>query len=197
MAISIVNLFVSLSGIKLDELDVLGNKFTIQNPHYITASLWAAFFYWLVRYFQLLHDSGNLGIRDRYVSIVFLSTSLVVRPQFDEYVRAEMRSRKVPDTVEFWVEVMNWKSKPSMSWPFGIRAFECGANYNVQDSAGALIKGNVAKDWELKPLYGMFLKSWFDGLWFVFAKSSLGTEYILPPLLAFSVLAICVAHALV
>src|SRR5579859_3326953 len=187
MAISVVNLFVTLSGIKLNELDVLGNKFTIQNPRYITASLWIAFLYWLVRYFQLLHDTGNLGIRDKYVTMVFRPTALVIQPQFEEYVRAEMRSRKVPESESFWLENMNWKTQPSMLWPFGTRVFTMAANYNLQDTRGGLIHTKIAADWELRPHYGMFLKSWFDGLWYVLAKSSLGTEYILPPLLAFGV----------
>ena len=99
--------------------------------------------------------------------------------------------------IVFRMQGMNWKFKPSMLWPFNRRVLTCEAKYDVRAESGHILEKTVTKDLELKPLYGLFLRSWFNGLWFVFAKSSLGTEYILPPLLAFGVLAVCAAHALI
>jgi len=195
MTISVVNLFVSLVGIKLEKLNVFGNEFAVQSPHYIVGGLWVAFFYWLVRYFQALHDSGNLGILDKYKSMVFLPTVLLIRPQFEEYVKAEMRSVGEPESTEHYVTRIDWKQPPSMWSPFAKRRLVCEAKYYHQDSAGGMTEKNVLKEWELSPHHATFGKSWFAGLWYVLAKSSFGTEYVLPPLFAFGVLITCLIRA--
>ena len=167
MTISVVNLFVSLAGIKLEELDVLGNKFAVQNPHYITVSLWVAFFYWLVRYFQLLHDTGNLGIQDKYRDMVNFPMLHFIHPKFEAYARAEMQSQQAPENAQFWVENMTWKSPPSMWLPLAARVLICKAKFSYQSNSGASIERSVATDWQLKPHYRMFVKSWFAGMWYV------------------------------
>jgi len=196
MAISVVNLFVSLSGIKLNELDVLGNKFTIQNPHYITASLWIAFGYWFLRYRQLLHDSGNLGIQDSFKSVIYIPTLNAIQPLFETYAEAELASRNEPNCDGLQIAHMGWNKDPSLLMLFSPRMFRCDIEYYVQDTSGAMKQKHITKDWELRPGYLLFLRSWCQGMWHILVRTSLGTEYVLPPALAVGVVIACITHAL-
>lgn len=194
LAICVVNLFVSLAGINLSEINILGNKFTIQNPHIVSISLWIAFGYWLLRYLQLLHDSGNLKIRDSFADILYWESSNEIRSLFEAYAKAELASRNERNCGELQLTTLAWRKKPSLLLPFAPRIFQCGARYYAEGARAPSVPKDIAKDWVLKPKYRFFLSSWCKGIWHVLVRTSLGTEYVLPPAFAFFVAATCVIN---
>lgn len=51
MVMSVVLLLVESADVRFSELNLLGTKFTIENPDVINLGLWVAFLYWLYRYY--------------------------------------------------------------------------------------------------------------------------------------------------
>lgn len=189
LAICVVNLFVSLAGINLSEINILGNRFTIQNPHIVPISLWIAFGYWLLRYLQLLHDSGNLGIRDLFATMLYRPTANEIQPLFEEYAKAELISRNERINGDPQLMTMAWRKQPSLLLPLSPRIFQCSSRYYVEGTRAPSVPNDIAKDWILKPKYRFFVSSWSKAIWHVLVRTSLGTEYVLPPAFAFFVAA--------
>lgn len=68
MMVSAALLLVESAGVKFSELNLLGNKFLIENPGVINIGLWIAFLYWLYRYYVYFHDIGEKGFVSKYRS---------------------------------------------------------------------------------------------------------------------------------
>lgn len=63
---SIVLLFSQASGMSIKKLSVFGNDIELAHPHSITALIWVATIYWLIRYYQYLRDLPSTGTKDIY-----------------------------------------------------------------------------------------------------------------------------------
>ena len=61
LIISLVLLFAETAELKLQKLNVFGTELTIGNPVIVNFALWAAFVYWLWRYYVYFHDLGDIG----------------------------------------------------------------------------------------------------------------------------------------
>jgi len=194
MAISIVNLFVTLSGIKLNKLNLLGSDFDISRPQIITISLWIAFAYWLIRYFQLLHDSGNLDIQLKYASTVYWPTANLATPILHQTVQKSIAEESGQLSSEITLQNMSWKIPPSILNPFSKRVLSCSVNYQIKFQDGTTRSRSLTTEIEISPQTKFFLTTWADGAWQVALKTSLVTEYVLPPILAVVVLVICVVQ---
>ncbi len=68
MMVSAALLLVESADVKFSELNLLGNKFLIENPGVINIGLWIAFLYWLYRYYVYFHDIGEKGFVSKYRS---------------------------------------------------------------------------------------------------------------------------------
>lgn len=66
MVMSIVVIVQDLAGLKYEEISVLGNKATIQNPEMVKILLLAFLAYWFCRYIQLFVELGQKGISSTY-----------------------------------------------------------------------------------------------------------------------------------
>ena len=63
---SLLVTFVNLAGTEITQLNIFGNKFTIDNPKIIPVSFGIMLFYFTVRYFQYAHDIENKGFKKRF-----------------------------------------------------------------------------------------------------------------------------------
>lgn len=195
IGVSLVLLFITYSGISLNKLNILGNEFDIANPRIIDTSLWIAFLYWLLRYFQYLHFVGNRGIEDAYARKLFIWAMPSADAQFRSAVEAQCQAEQ--STINrLVIESRSWfPDKPSILNPLA------SLNFRIQ---GQLARTFPRRD---EPTSGIptidlkvnlkrrdLLVLWLRGVTYVSARTPLFTEYVLPPLLAFFVLTMSVFH---
>ncbi len=84
--VSLVLLFAETSELTLSKLNIFGNELLIRHPIVVNIFLWAAWFYWLVRFLQYLgHVRGLAEIMDTYGNIL------------DGWVRELVRRRATPN----------------------------------------------------------------------------------------------------
>jgi hypothetical protein len=172
--ISLVLLFAETSELSISKLNVFGNELLISNPMTVNYALWAAWFYWLVRYYQyFLHAHGRYEIKEAYSN------------RLEGNVRELVRKRALPqcqNVENYFFREIERKSLRGWSIAHGerIRTVVDGrADYKEINRTDTLAFRNL-----LLPR----LRSWF----YVVFQTRHATEYILPFLVALAPL----AHAL-
>lgn len=68
MMMSVTLLLVESAGIKVSELNLLGNKLLIESPGLVNVGLWIALLYWIYRHYVYFHDIGDKGFVNKYRS---------------------------------------------------------------------------------------------------------------------------------
>ncbi len=81
LVVSFLLLAFLSTGAELSHLNVFGNQIDLRRPLLVSWPLWIAWAYLLWRYYQHLHDLGNLGIRDAFVGRVYHLVGLEARRQ--------------------------------------------------------------------------------------------------------------------
>jgi hypothetical protein len=68
LGISLALLVVHFTGLEIRKINVFGNEVNLTDPTMASYFLWAAWFYFLVRYYLYFHDLPNKGIHDAYLA---------------------------------------------------------------------------------------------------------------------------------
>lgn len=183
MAISIVLFFFTFSGIRLTQLNILGNTFQILNSQIINTSLWLVFAYWLMRYFQYLpHTSIYMTYEEKLRN---LSLSFVQRKYNDEISKREQRPN---EKCEF--KGAQWIVMPSGWNPFFKRKFKIF--YDTQlfgnDGSYRLIPSEEMLI-ELSESRKTNFVTWWKSINYTIWRKPFVSEYALPPMLAMAVIA--------
>lgn len=168
LIISLVLLFAETSELSLSKLNIFGNELLIRNPMTVNYALWAAWFYWLVRYYQyFLHAQGRLEIREAYSN------------RLEGSVRELVRKRALPQCQAkenyFFREI---EKKSLREWTINhgerIRTVDEGrTEYKDINRTDTLTFNNLLLS---------RVRSWF----YVVFQTRYATEYILPFLIAFA-----------
>lgn len=90
---SVMVSFLNITNAKLEEISLLGNKITINNPESIPFILIFVLGYFLIRYFQYSHEIDNKGFKEKFLKITEkkLSSNILKR----EYNKDNSELKKV------------------------------------------------------------------------------------------------------
>ena len=87
LALSVVLLAIDLSGISIQELNLLGNRADVTKPELITASLWLLLCYFFIRYVYYLVRVDGIGEGASYIRSEY--QRLVIDRAFREAIKDE------------------------------------------------------------------------------------------------------------
>lgn len=191
MGISIIVLFVTYSGLQFNKLNILGNEFTISNPRIINYSLWIAFAYWLMRYFQYMHELGGTRIYMTYEQKLLQLTLPDGRNNVNEKISAKMGG--LAYDIHFTAE--QWASMPPLFNPVFKR--ELRFFYNTIIRMGNQESRQTPTE-EMTVSLNQGARQEFAAWWramnYTAWRTPLVSEYILPPALAFVVVFAAFVH---
>lgn len=191
MGISIAVLFVTYSGLQFTKLNILGNEFVISNPRIINYFLWIAFVYWLVRYFQYMFALSGLRIYMTYEQTLLQLTLPSAREKLNKQISVKME----PLAYEVQLKGEQWAIVPPLFNPFFKRELRFFYDIALKvDNPQAKRMGTeemfIALDQEFPKEFG----AWWRAINHVTWRTPFVTEYVVPPLVAFSVLVAGIIH---
>lgn len=169
--ISLVLLFAEMSEIEISKINVFGNEIVLKNPETILITLWAAFFYWLVRYYQYFRDINDKGFKTKFhekiekISSKIAFKKLMEKKKDDAYISKD--GKRVRNIIPSIYKINKYK----------LTFIKGTVEYLVEKNIDGF--GSVdyaAIDLSLKDL---FLPTLLSGFHVIF-NTRLATEYLLP-----------------
>jgi hypothetical protein len=174
--------FVEFAEVKFEKLNLLGNERTISNPRIVSISLWVAFFYWLLRYFQYFNAIHDKGIEKAYISKL---DSALPKVTLKRYIKATDLSKIFPGIgaiPQLSIDSHETKNRHPDFWNIRI-TLDATAN----DGKGAA--GNTKTGLDVQPFSKAEMRIPKINAWTsIIFTSHLFTEYFLPFLLAIAIL---------
>jgi hypothetical protein len=112
LAVSLLLFFYERAGVRIEQLDVFGNKVAIANPENVSSALWVAWVYFLVRHAQYLNDIPDKGVATAYArKLMALVMKYAIRVQESRYALPQGWSRGST------VMLFRWPSKNAVNMP--------------------------------------------------------------------------------
>lgn len=189
MAMAVILLFVTFTGVQFNRINLLGNEVSVGNPDIFTLGLWLVFFYWwqcFVRYSRYYRESL---IFDTYQNAFRL---LIHDRAINEYTKYVPELPVEVDTVQ--VKGVNWRVKPSIFWPFFKRKLTIKLDYNKRDDVGIRRYINQDAPYVLKRNIWCELIEWWQAIRTTVTNSPSVVDYLIPRLLARMTLFVCAIY---
>jgi len=176
--ISLILLFVEVAEVSFNKINLLGNELTISNPDVVTYSLWVAFIYWLIRYYQYFNDMPEKGIHSAVISRM---NKLVPLVAVEKYKKDADLSAIFPDidgAPEITLREAVVRTRTNKYWELGVSidaAIGDGDNKHGHTNIGIGVQ--LVNEQELRVPR---IKAWLS----VIFTTRLFSEYFLPFLIA-------------
>jgi hypothetical protein len=66
LVVSFILFFYQQAGLRIDEINVFGNKVSLDSPWWIAFALWVLWFYFLIRFYQYFRSTPDTGFWTAY-----------------------------------------------------------------------------------------------------------------------------------
>jgi hypothetical protein len=189
MGISIILLFVTLSGLKVNKVNILGNELIITNPFIVTLALWIAFIYWYWRYTTYRIETGAPNFRHHYEPLLLRITVSKFTQQIQTAVDRECEVLMTAGDIT----LREWGKRPSLLNPFFERKLKVYYDTNLDTTRDPY---PVHHDLILNVGIGLGsrLFEWFASIWFITYRTSYVSEYVFPRVLADLTVAVALGY---
>lgn len=174
LASSIILLFFQMAGVTLESLNIFGNEVILTDPWVVEVALWIAWFYFTIRYLQHFHDLEDRGLVASFNRrMQKLVPPLAVR-LLDRAVNNEFRDAS---SIEIGIKDLKVMKSYADHWEVQVNA---GIAYKREDGATV----SISRDRLVTvPRVTLWVPRIQSVLHVVFL-TRLGTEYVLPLLVA-------------
>jgi hypothetical protein len=174
--ISVVLFFFGVAGIRLDSVNLLGNKFILGEPGMMTVALWVVWGYWLVRYWQYYNETGDKG----YLAYWYAAMDSYVVAKGRKLLAEEDWARQIELNPRFLEAEVIARASPFHDGVWGVR-------FRPDESLLDTTEEEFLKLQKDSPTLGTYgldprsllwlqIRAWLNVLF----VSRLGTEYLLP-----------------
>lgn len=169
--ISLFAIFYKAGGLKLEEINILGNVTTLERPEVVSVGLIAFFVYFLWRYYSVCHESG--GISELWHSYLY-----TVR-LFDWYhIRYRIAKRLQLDPRDFSVSRNSVTDRYGQDT--GVESYAISISPSLLQEKKELLEKIGKPKLDIFSLFYVRIKAIYP----CFFKSSTFSEYVVPYILA-------------
>lgn len=174
IAASAILFFYESSGIRVDQITILGNTFPVANPTWVAAAVWLLWLYFLIRYYQYFRDLPKREFSEAWDGRFWHLLKTVTRRRF---VREYLLEGEVKGTPKFTLDEVVPVAEGPGDWGFEVKG---SVEYNT---GNVFRRRTIDGEALLVPRRIMLLtrvRAWL----YVITHTRVGTEYLLPFIVA-------------
>ncbi len=179
IAASAILFFYETSGIRVEQITILGNTFPVANPASVAVAVWLLWLYFLVRYYQYFRDLPKREFSEAWEGRFWHLLKTVTRRRFVREYRLE---GEVKGTPKFTLDEVVPVAQGPGDWRFVVKG-------SVQYNTGNVFRRTTIDGEALRVPRHIILFTRVRAWLYVITHTRLGTEYLLPFLVAFVPLA--------